>query len=231
MAAAVAAIADSRVSFPLPSLSLSRSLSLSLPRYSPSLFLFPSICIPPSFRYSPNYPFSSFPVVFLLTRFPTTSNHDSLLLCCTSAQCLEGIHIVLSVFYDLHLVQTRRNVVPHDATTCQHLHRVLTIYRCNNTWNLTAQHCSLKISCVFPFILYYLLFLFFIPYNGFFLLFLRLFFFFFFITPQSFTNIVRAIITLFRYVFRCTYIELHVQLRKTSNVLIINSCTILKTLT
>ena len=144
-AAAVAAIADSRVSFSLPSLSFSRSLSLTLSRYSLSLFLFPSICIPPSFRYSPNYPFSSFPVVFSLDFLPRPITLASRYVV-PSAQCLEGIHIVLSVFYDLHLVQTRRNVVPLDATTCQRISRVLTIYRCNNnTWNLTAKHCSLKI--------------------------------------------------------------------------------------
>ena len=61
------------------------------------------------------------------------------------SNALKG-HLLSNRIEGLHLVQTRRNVVPLDATTCQRISRVLTIYRCNNnTWNLTAKHCSLKI--------------------------------------------------------------------------------------
>lgn len=67
-----------------------------------------------------------------------------------AAPSAQKVHVVFSVFYELRLVQTRRNVVPRCDYLSTSASHVLTIYRCNNdTLNLNTRLVLLKSDVYF----------------------------------------------------------------------------------
>lgn len=136
-AVAVAATADSRVSFP--------PLFYILHLFFSFYYLYSSLV-----RFS-FYPSLSF-VVSSLDFLPRPITLPS--LCCTSAQCLEGTHRAFCFLRAAPRADPAKRGssirLPVNIWTYTHTSFMLTIYRCyNDTWNLNRHSIFSKLDILF----------------------------------------------------------------------------------